>query len=72
MLFPIKLLLHTNTSGTLNVQDSFLSFSGIDSWVVYSNANDRDANTNSIGSGHHQMYIDFLFLEVQRTIYVLL
>ena len=31
--------------------DSSLTFSGIDSWIVYANTTDRDANTNVLGSG---------------------
>jgi len=52
----------TNTSGTLNVQDSFLSFSGVDSWNIYASASDRDANTNSIANGTGSDVYRFTFV----------
>jgi hypothetical protein len=42
----------TQTGGIIDSNgDSFLSFESIDSWIVYANAADRDANTSPIDSG---------------------
>lgn len=46
-----KSLVTIETNGTISVIDSLLSFSGVDSWIVYANEADRDANTNELGSG---------------------
>ena len=34
-----------------SVADSALSFSGVDSWIVYASAANRDSNTSALGSG---------------------
>ena len=49
--------------------DSSLTFSGIDSWIVYPTEVDRDANTNSLGSGLTLENYRFNF--VASTIYYL-
>ena len=46
---PISI--QTETSGTLNVLDSLLSFSGVNSWIVYANSTDQNADTNALDSG---------------------
>lgn len=49
--------------------DSFLSFSGISSWIVYPTESDRDANTNASGNGTGSQ--TFRFNYVASTIYYL-
>jgi hypothetical protein len=49
--------------------NSSLTFSGIDSWIVYPTEVDRDANTNSLGSG--LVLENYRFNFVASTIYYL-